>query len=144
MKSNVILWKNKTTKRNLLHIPTINKQLMTETLHTPSKIQEWKQSMINYHNSTKLQEWKQLMIHTITFNLAWINDMENGRLGSDCDQVRDQIIIKYPKTAGRGNLIILMRHKQASKKTRIICTPTCIPTYAGIKYEYVWHITITI
>ena len=53
-KINWMLHNNKTMKSNVLHIPTMNKQLLIETLHNPSKIQEWRQSMIQCHNSTKL------------------------------------------------------------------------------------------
>ena len=62
-------------KRGVFRIPTKNKHTLTETLHTTLSIQEWKQSMIQFHNLEKLQECRQLMIQKITFNMTWINDM---------------------------------------------------------------------
>ena len=132
-----MLQKNKSMKRGVFRIPTKNKHTLTETLHTTLSIQEWKQSMIQFHNLEKLQECRQLMIQKITFNMTWINDMGNGNINADYDQRRDQSIIKYPKNSGRGNLSLLMWPQKRPNKTKRIRALTCMPTHAGITHGYV-------
>ena len=58
------------------------------------------------------------MTQTINFNMKWINDTVNSYLNTDYNKGKYQIIIKYPKTAGRGNLSILMWTQTCSQQNQ--------------------------